>query len=202
MSVQTVKHKPYLIGLTGGIASGKSTASNTFKSLGIPVIDSDEIVSNLWKQDIDMVKEIEEAFGYSMDGKGKKQLAIDIFQDDLKRAKLNRIVHPKVFYQIEELKKQYANEPYLVIDMPLLLEVGYQKQVDIVCLVYVDQETQLKRLINRDQLAYEDAYMRINSQMSLEEKKSLSDVIFDNTGSIEYLKTSIKDFLKHLEDEE
>ena len=202
MSVQIVKHKPYLIGLTGGIASGKTTASNMFKEEGIKVIDSDHIVKMLWQNDQDMIKEIELSFGYPMTEEGKKRLASEIFQDDEKRKILNRIIHPRVFSIIEDEKKKLSDEKIIVIDMPLLIEVGYQSEVDTVVLVYVDLMTQLNRLISRDHLSEDSAYLRINSQMSLEEKKDYADLILDNTKEIKYLKEAIKNFLNRVKHEE
>lgn len=201
MSVQTVKNKSLIIGLTGGIASGKTTAAELFNQAGIKVIDSDEIVSHLWNSDQSMILEIEDTFGYPMTKEGKKRLTKEIFQDDYKRAQLNRIIHPKVFKKIEEQKNQYACEDIVVVDMPLLIEVGYQKDVDTVVLVYVDKDTQLERLIARDHLSKEDAYMRINSQMSMEEKKSYADVILDNTKDIKDLEKDIHDFIEKIKHE-
>lgn len=195
MSAQIVKNKPYIIGLTGGIASGKTTASDYFKEKGIPIIDSDEIVKDLWQNDSHMVQEIEDTFGYHMTIEGKKRLTQEIFQDDFKRAQLNRIIHPKVFKKIEDEKKYYQHERIILVDMPLLIEVGYQKEVDQVVLVYVDKDTQLDRLMKRDHLSKEDAYMRINSQMSMEEKKEYADVILDNTHDVTTLKEDIDSFL-------
>ncbi len=202
MSVQIVKHKPYLIGLTGGIASGKTTAANMFKEEGIPVIDSDHIVKMLWQNDQDMIKEIEQSFGYPMTEEGKKKLASEIFQNDEKRKMLNRIIHPRVFSIIEDEKKKLSDEKIIVIDMPLLIEVGYQSEVDTVVLVYVDPITQLNRLISRDHLSEDSAYLRINSQMSLEEKKEYADLVLDNTKEIKYLKEAIKNFLNRVKYEE
>lgn len=201
MSVQTVKNKPFIIGLTGSIASGKTTASHIFKQAGIQVIDSDEIVFQLWLNDQQMISEIEDAFGYKMDQQGKKNLTQEIFRNDQKRAILNRIIHPKVFKKIEQQKKQLIDEPIIVIDMPLLIEVGYQKEVDIVVLVFVDKDTQLKRLMLRDQLTQEDAYMRINSQMSMEEKKGYADVILDNTKDIKDLVNDIHNLIERIKHE-
>lgn len=201
MSVQIVKHKPYLIGLTGGIASGKTTAANLFKEKGIPVIDSDLIVKTLWQNDLDMVKEIEITFGYPMTNEGKKKLAQTIFQDDEKRKMLNRIIHPKVFSIIEDEKKKMSDQEIIVIDMPLLIEVGYQREVDTVVLVYVDLKTQIDRLMNRDHLSEEDAYLRINSQMSLEEKKGYADLVLDNTKDIRHLSNEIHNFLCRIKHE-
>ena len=201
MSVQIVKHKPYLIGLTGGIASGKTTAANLFKEKGIPVIDSDSIVKMLWQNDLDMVKEIEMTFGYKMTNEGKKKLAQTIFQDDEKRMMLNRIIHPKVFSIIEDEKKKMSDQEIIVIDMPLLIEVGYQREVDTVVLVYVDLKTQIDRLMNRDHLSEENAYLRINSQMSLEEKKGYADLVLDNTKDILHLNNEIHNFLCRIKHE-
>ena len=201
MSVQIVKHKPYLIGLTGGIASGKTTAANLFKEKGIPVIDSDSIVKMLWQNDLDMVKEIEMTFGYPMTNEGKKKLAQTIFQDDEKRMMLNRIIHPKVFSIIEDEKKKMSDQGIIVIDMPLLIEVGYQREVDTVVLVYVDLKTQIDRLMNRDHLSEENAYLRINSQMSLEEKKGYADLVLDNTKDILHLSNEIHNFLCRIKHE-
>lgn len=196
MSVQPVNTKPYLIGLTGGIASGKTTAARIFRELGLTVIDSDEIVKNLWKNDRKMVQIIESTFGYPMDETGKKRLAQAIFEDKVKRLSLNSIVHPRVFNTIEIEKRRHKNEPILIIDMPLLIEVNYIPRVDQVLLIYIDQETQIKRLMLRDHVSEEDAKKRMLSQMSLEEKKAYADVIIDNTKSIDDLKVQILAFLK------
>jgi dephospho-CoA kinase len=149
-----------------------------------------------------MRQEIEDAFGYTMDESGIKRLTQDIFSNDDKRKILNRIIHPRVFKRIEDLKEELYHEPIIMIDMPLLIEVGYQKEVDITVLVYVDQQTQLKRLIARDHLSENDAYMRINSQMSLEEKKAHADVILDNRSDTHQLEKQIISFLNSLKHEE
>lgn len=201
MSVQNVKNKPYLIGLTGGIASGKTTVAHFFREHGVPVIDSDTIVKELWEKDHDMVKEIEDAFGIDMSQHGKKILTDLIFHDDQKRMQLNRIIHPKVFLQIEKEKNALHHEPIIMIDMPLLIEVGYQKEVDYVVLVFVDQQTQLKRLMDRDHISEKEAYFRINSQMSLEEKKAYANLILDNTQDIQNLKITIQNFLNQIKHE-
>ncbi len=198
MSVQPVNTKPIIIGLTGGIATGKSTASAIFRAAGIPVIDNDHIVHELWNDEKEMIKKVEEHFGFSIHAEGRKKLAQIIFSDETKRKELNAIVHPYVFKKIEEQKEQYHHEPIIVIDMPLLFEVGYEDQCDDVCLVYVDLETQKKRLMMRDQLSIEDAMKRIQSQMSIEEKKELADVIFDNTQTIKDLEDQITSYIRGL----
>ncbi|RJX25320.1 MAG: dephospho-CoA kinase [Acholeplasma sp.] len=202
VSVQSVNAKPIIIGLTGGIASGKSTASTIFKAHQIPVIDNDQIVHDLWEHHREMVKKVEDHFGFQISGDGRKKLAKIIFNDETKRLELNAIVHPYVFGKIEEEKKRLANEPIIVIDMPLLFEVGYEDQCDEVCLVYVEPKIQLQRLMFRDQLNEVDATKRINSQWSIEKKKALADVIFDNQLSIQDLEEQIDSYIRGLNNEE
>jgi dephospho-CoA kinase len=131
-----------------------------------------------------------------MDEIGKKRLAQAIFEDKVKRLALNSIVHPRVFNRIEIEKRKHKNEPILIIDMPLLIEVNYIPRVDQVILIYLDQETQKQRLMLRDHVSEEDAIKRMSSQMSLEDKKAYADVIIDNTKSIDDLQSQILAFLK------
>lgn len=196
MSVQDVKTKPYLVGLTGGIASGKTTVSHLFLEEGVSVIDSDQIVKDLWKTDINMVDEIEQAFGYPMNLEGKKKLAKDIFRDEKKRQILNHIIHPRVFHVIEQEKMRLKGEKIIIIDMPLLIEVGYQDKVDEVLLVYVDEPTQIMRLMKRDGISKDEALAKIQSQMSLEDKKAYADVVVNNQQDITSLHAQVKSFLK------
>jgi len=197
MSVQTVKHKPIILGLTGGIASGKSTAANYFKTLGIPVIDSDLIVKQLWQTHQEMKVQAQSLFGFEIVGKADfKKIAEIIFKDENMRHKLNAIVHPFVFEAIENEKKQLTDHKFIVIDMPLLIEVGYQKKVDHVLLVYVSKDTQIKRLMTRDHLTFSDAEKRVNSQLDLDMKKAFSDVILNNEQDVLNLYQSIESFLR------
>src|SRR5690554_2704818 len=136
MSLHHVKNKPYIIGLTDGIASGKSTASAYFKSKGIEVIDSDLIVKDLWKVNEEMIQKAESLFGFKINTiQDKKKVSQLIFTDKKLRIKLNDIVHPYVFHQIEQMIKTFHDQELIVIDMPLLFEVGYEKKCDITCLV-------------------------------------------------------------------
>lgn len=202
MSVQSVKHRPTIVGLTGGIASGKSTASNYFRQKNLPVIDSDQIVKDLWKTHKEMIQKAESFFDIHLrTPQDLKKLSKIIFNDDKKREKLNHIVHPYVFKQIEVEKEKYQDRDMIIIDMPLLIEAKYKTHVDLVCLVYVDLETQIERLMNRDQITREDALKKIHSQMSLEAKKEHADYIFDNKDSVNYLYHQIDLFLGGLKHE-
>ncbi|MBE0701344.1 MAG: dephospho-CoA kinase [Acholeplasmataceae bacterium] len=198
MSVQHVNiKKPYLIGLTGGIGSGKSTAADYFVSKGIFVIDCDRIVANLWKKDHDMQKEIENAFGFKVKSdEDKKKLTQLIFSDSSKRQLINDIIHPRVFDSIERLIVQHQEESIIVIDMPLLFEVNYQKHCDVTVLVYAETETQIKRLIERNDYKKEDALIRIQAQMPLIQKREMAHIILDNSNTKEELYKQIDQILR------
>jgi dephospho-CoA kinase len=202
MSVKPVKSKPYIIGLTGGIASGKSTVTKYLKLLHIPVIDSDFIVKNLWENKKTMIDEAEKAFGFRITSdEDKKKLSTIIFNDPEKRKILNEIVHPYVFEEIEKQKQIMDRFPYVVIDMPLLIEANYMKFCDHIVLVYVDQETQIKRLMERDQLTKDEAIQKINSQMRIEDKKIYAHTILDNRKDISDLYEAIDHFIEGLKHE-
>jgi len=197
MSVQNVKNDPIIIGLTGGIASGKSTASAYFAKLNIPLIDSDLIVKNLWENNQEMITKVESFFGLSIKTyEDRKNLGHLIFHDQEKREALNQMVHPYVFDKIEKLKKTYQDHQAIVIDMPLLIETGYQELCDYVLVVYVNLETQIKRLMYRDLITKDEALTRIHSQLLLEEKIKHADLILDNNQEREDLYQQIDTFLR------
>lgn len=196
MSVQPVKHN-LIIGLTGGIASGKTTASTYLKSLDIPVIDSDQIVKTLWKTDQKMIQQAESLFGFPIkDQNDLKHISKLIFSHEELRNQLNQIVHPRVFEVIEVEKKNHQHDGIIIIDMPLLFEVGYQDKVDYVCVVYVSKSTQIKRLMARDMLTQSEAEHRLQSQLDIEKKKALAHVVFNNEKEPKDLYVQIDDFLR------
>ncbi len=201
MSVQTVKNKPFIIGLTGGIASGKTTSSEYFATKDITVIDSDTIVKKLWKENQEMIQKAESLFGFQIKTiADKKKISQLIFSDKKLRMKLNDIVHPYVYLEIESKISTMDHQKLVVIDMPLLFEVGYEKRCDVTCLVYVDLKTQIERLMKRDSLTKDEALKKIKAQMSLDEKKVKADVIFDNQMDLNYLYYQIDQFLRGIQD--
>jgi dephospho-CoA kinase len=203
MSVQIVKNNPILIGLTGGIGSGKTTASQYFKSLNIPVIDCDEIVQELWKSNKQMKKEVESFFKFPIKTKeDRKKLANIIFNNKEKREQLNLIVHPFVYQEVEKQKRSLREHKIIIIDMPLLIEVDYQRKVDYVVLIYVDFDMQVERLMNRDQISQNEAMKRIHSQMSLNKKRQYADYILDNGKTKEALYHQIDLFIEEMRNEE
>ncbi|HEY8348051.1 MAG TPA: dephospho-CoA kinase [Symbiobacteriaceae bacterium] len=186
-----------VIGLTGGIASGKSTVSRMLRELGAPVVDADAIVHELQAPGTPVLAEIAREFGPGVirpDGSlDRAALAQVVFRDPERRKALEAIVHPAVrremWARVEEYRRQ--GKPAVVLDVPLLLETGLNRQVDQVWVVYVDPETQLARLMARDGLDREEAARRVAAQMSLEAKRSLADVVIDNRGPVEATRAQV-----------
>ncbi len=198
MPVQHVKSRPIIIGLTGGIASGKSTATSYLDKKGIAVIDSDRIVKDAWLTNFNMLHDIEVLF-HTLD---KKVIAEKIFEHDDLRAKLNAIVHPYVFKMIENQLSALRDEDIVVIDMPLLFEVGYEKRVDYTAVIYVSEDEAMKRLMARDQINEETAKKRIHAQMPIDKKKAMADFVLDNMLDKENLYQLIDYMLRSIEEDE
>ncbi|TXC90180.1 dephospho-CoA kinase [Metabacillus litoralis] len=193
-----------VIGLTGGIASGKSTISSMLQEKGIRVVDADHIARVVVEVGEPAYNQIVEEFGIEILKEDKtinrEKLGTIIFSDENKRQTLNSIVHPAVrkemLKQVEEEKNKQSNA--VVLDIPLLFESKLTHIVDKTLLVYVDQETQMKRLMKRNGYNEEEAKMRMDSQLPLYEKRELSDYIIDNNGSIESTKKQLNDLLEKI----
>jgi len=190
-----------VIGLTGGIASGKSTVSNMFKVMDITVVDADLEARLAVEKGEPAYNKIIAEFGREILTKNgeidRPKLGSIIFHQAEKRQLLNEITHPEVRKrmreQVEHAKKN--NEEVVVLDIPLLFESNLTNMVDKTILVFVDNETQLQRLIARNNLSVEDAEARIRSQMPLSEKVILADAVINNNGSIEDTKEQFIDVL-------
>ncbi|MDE6047050.1 MAG: dephospho-CoA kinase [Anaeroplasmataceae bacterium] len=193
-----------VVGITGGIASGKSTVCKYLISLGYPVIDSDEISRNLSQKKMPIYNVILESFGleYFLPNLelDREKLGRYIFSNMDARQKLNTITHPII---VEEMKNliQKSEENLIFLDIPLLFEAKLSYLCDTIVCVYVDQETQLKRLINRDGISKEYALTKIASQMSLEEKKKKSDYVIESKGSFTETQKNIKKILNKIKGE-
>ncbi|GGM26738.1 dephospho-CoA kinase [Paraliobacillus quinghaiensis] len=193
-----------VIGLTGGIATGKSTVANFFREQNIPVIDADVIAKEAVEPGQYAYNQIIETFGEKvLQNNGmidRQKLGKLIFSDDTKRKKLNNIVHPQVRSKMIAQRDYFirAKEEMIILDIPLLFESNLADLVYRVVVVYVDPDTQLKRLVDRDNLSKEDAQNRIQAQMPIDDKKDLADRVIDNTGSIEYTKKQCKEIIKQL----
>lgn len=188
-----------ILGLTGGIASGKSTVSQYFKSLNIPLIDADKVAHDVMQAGEPVVLEIAKTFGddYILaNGEiDRAKLGDLVFKDSDKRKQLDKIVQGEIRKEINRLKELALedNPELIVLDIPLLFEAGYDKSVDLVMVVYVDGATQKERLMKRNiELEEADAKNRIKSQMSLEMKADKAAIVIDNTGTIDETIAQIK----------
>lgn len=185
------------IGLTGGIASGKSTVAAMFRDLHIPVIDADEIAHRVTAIDGEAYQSIVETFGSDiLDSNGaidRRKLGAIVFHDEQKRKQLNAIVHPLVRKHMLQQKEQYARkgEKAVVLDIPLLFESKLEHLVDRILVVYVDEQTQLRRLCERNGFSVEEARARMKAQMPLGEKRKKADAVIDNNGTIEETKRQL-----------
>lgn len=190
------------IGLTGGIASGKSTVSAWLKSHGFPVIDADLIAREVVEPDEPAYGEIVKAFGRSVlnpDGSLNRQaLGKIIFSDRNKRETLNHIVHPAVRKRMIERVSacEAGGEKVVFLDIPLLFEGGLWKWVDKTLLVYVTRAVQIERLTERNHLTEEEAIERIESQMPLESKRKRADAVIDNNGDRSKTESQLRALLK------
>jgi dephospho-CoA kinase len=180
-----------IAGLTGGIASGKSTVSGFFADAGARIIDADEIARAVVRRGSPAYNEIIDFFGDSIllpDGEiDRKRLGDIIFNDPGKKARLDAIVHPRVYKRSQALIAQIAArtpEAVVILDIPLLLEAGMETGLQEVIVVYVPESLQLKRLMNRDSLDRQAAMARIHSQMPIEEKRGRASIVIDNSGSL------------------
>lgn len=193
-----------VIGITGSIATGKSSASNIIKSLGYEVIDADLIARDIVK-DKNVILEIKKNFGeniYENNKLNRDELAKIIFNDKDKRKLLNEITHPKIYGTIKN-KIEKSDSEIIFLDIPLLIETmdnidKYNLKLDEIWLVYLSFENQVKRLMKRDSISYKYAVDKISSQISAEDKKKYADIILDNSETLEALEQNIKDEIKKL----
>ncbi|PRX32647.1 dephospho-CoA kinase [Orenia metallireducens] len=184
------------VGLTGGIASGKSTVSKYLKELGALIIDADKIAHSLMKPEKKLWQRVVEEFGEKilLDNNtiDRKKLGEIIFNNSKAKARLDEITHPIIIAKIEEEMEQLSQEnDILIVDVPLLIEADMIDLFDEIWLVYVDQNVQVQRLMDRDKIDYQKAISKINSQMPLEEKKRYADRIISNNGTEEELKAEV-----------
>lgn len=185
-----------IIGLTGGIASGKSTVSAYLAELGAIIIDADKIAHEIMEKGKTAYWQIIEAFGREILAENgeidRSRLGKIVFNELEKKKILEEITHPQVIREMREKIEEYrAENKVIVLDIPLLFEAGLEFMVDEIWVVYVDRGTQLQRLMARDGLSYEEANKRIQAQMSLEKKRDLADFVINNKGNIEDLKRQV-----------
>jgi dephospho-CoA kinase len=192
-----------VIGLTGGIASGKSTASNILRKYGYPVIDADIIAREIVEVGEPALSEIVDYFGdeiLNSDGSlNRRELGNIVFSDENKLKVLNEITHKRINDKIKHTIETYGKRKaydVVFLDAALLIEMNMRKLVDELWLVSVNPEIQLKRLMGREDINIEDAKNRINAQMTLKEKRKFADVVIDNSGTYLELEEQLKFELK------
>jgi len=179
-----------VIGLTGGIASGKSTVAQMFQQCGITVVDADVIAKEAVEQGMPAYQKIVETFGQGVlletGDIDRRKLGEIVFANEEKRLQLNAIVHPEVRKMMIKQRDEAirAGERFVVLDIPLLYESGLEHLTDKVIVVWVPKELQLERLMKRNRFNEDEALNRIHAQHSLDEKKKRADAVIDNSGSL------------------
>ena len=197
-----------IIGLTGGIGTGKSTVSRKLRERGYPVIDLD-VISRKVIEYPEVIDELVRNFGIEIlesqnNISGKKSISRNklrqtVFKEEKKVSVLNSIMHPPIVEemrrQVENLKKNYKT---VFVEVQLLFEAKLEKEFDLTVLVYADKKTQLERVLKRDGRKEEEVQQIINAQMDMTEKRRLSNYIIENNGDSEMLDLEIEKFIKKL----
>ena len=190
-----------IVGLTGGISSGKSTVSSYFKQLVIPVIDGDEVARKVVEPNSQGAIEIRKAFGsdvFEEDGSlNRQKLGALIFSNAENRQKLDDLLQPLIKIMILDEIEEYRQkgETMIVLDLPLLFEKYYEELCEEIIVVYIPKELQLERLMKRNQYTKQEALSRIDSQLSIEEKRKRATVLLDNQGTIQQLYQQVEQWL-------
>lgn len=189
-----------VIGLTGGIGTGKSTVSELLAAHGFKIVDADVASREAVKKGSEGLQQVKQVFGEeAVDANGemnRKYIGEIVFNDAEKRKELNQIVHPIVREIMENQKEKYLSEGYNVImDIPLLFENNLQDTVDETWLVYASESIQVERLMERNDLSQEEAKARVYSQISIDKKQRMADHVIDNRGTLLELKQNLEQLL-------
>lgn len=195
----------FLVGLTGGIATGKTTVSSMMKEMGIPIVDADLIARQIVEPGMKCWKKIREVFGEEVfleSGElNREKLGVVIFSDAEKRRAINKITHPEIYAEIRRQVFRYflKGEQFVVLDLPLLYEsdkvTSYlYKTIVVSC----DDELQLERLTARNLYTEQEAISRIEAQMPLERKCAMADIIVENSGTLESTRKQVEGIIKLL----
>jgi dephospho-CoA kinase len=193
-----------IIGLTGGIATGKSTVTAMLRERGIPVIDADQIAREVVEPGKPAYEAIVEHFGRDIlhpdETLDRKRLGEIVFSDESERQKLNAIVHPEVRrVMLEEAKAaEQKGAPIVFMDIPLLFESKLQYMVEKIAVVYAPPEMQLARMMERDELEEEQARKRLRAQFPIEQKKQEADFLIDNSRTREETEQQVEEMLAAL----
>ncbi len=194
--------KKIIIGVTGALATGKTTASDMFASKGAFKIDADGIAHKLLEEDERIIAKVLDLFGREILTGSKidrKKLAGKVFSDKEKLKKLSGIMHPEIIRRIKE-ETAGSNSPVVVIDAPLLVETNLHDYVDIVVVVRSSAGTQIKRAKNRG-ISSEEAKRIIEEQLPLSEKAKFADYVIDNDSGLEKIKKGVEEIWKNVQKE-
>jgi dephospho-CoA kinase len=194
-----------MIGLTGGIGSGKSVVARMFEDEGAYVIDLDELARRVVEPDKPAWRDLVAYFGTGILNPdrtvNRPALAQIVFSDPKSRRALEEFTHPRIFEEQDTLLEAIKDQdPWsvVVIEFPLLFELSFQKKFDKVILVYVSRDGQIRRARERDGFSEEEVEKRIRAQISLEEKRLLSDYIIDNEGSLANTRNQVREVMREL----
>ncbi|UCE84656.1 MAG: dephospho-CoA kinase [Deltaproteobacteria bacterium] len=198
-----------IVGLTGGIATGKSTVAKMFEQLGVVLIDADAIVRELQSPGSPVLAEIEAAFGPEVIGADgeldREALGARVFRDPEARKRLGQIVHPRVTAEMLRRTEaaRAAGAAIVMLDIPLLLEgrtagTGSAVPFDAVVLVYASEAAQIERQLERNAYGRDEAVRRVAAQMPIDEKRALADFVVDNTGSLEETERQVREIYAKL----
>lgn len=189
-----------ILGLTGGIACGKSTISAYLKEFGLPVIDADECSRVVVEKGSIGLEKLTEIFGNKIlenDGTlNRKALGQIVFSDSEQLSLLNSVMEPLIREEISRRLNQENNADFVVLDAPLLIEQHYDKICDFIMTIDVPKKIQLERLIERDNLSEDEAKSRIESQLSSRERNGFADVVIDSSGTVEQTRKQVIKWLK------
>lgn len=176
------------IGLTGGIGSGKSSAAEIFSSLGITVIDADQIAHQLTQFDSNCLNEIKQQFGeefITSNGElDRKKMAQSIFSETSKKNSLEKILHPKIKQRMLQAIEEIRDAKYIVLEIPLLFECDFIDLVDRIAVIDAEDETRMKRIQQRDGRSKEQIWDIMNQQVDQEHRLLGADDIIDNNGNL------------------
>lgn len=192
----------YKIGLTGGIASGKSTVLRWLQKKGVPYIDADVVAREVVEPGTPGLQELVHAFGPNTvleDGTlHRAYIGSLVFSDPKALETINSILQPHIRHRIQELTEKWEakGKQAVIYDIPLMFETDWHTKMDEIWLVYVNPETQLERLMKRNAYSEQEALDRIRSQMSLDDKRALSTVVIDNSGTMKQLEKQLRKLWK------
>lgn len=183
-----------IVGLTGGIASGKSTVSNYFREFGAEVLDADVVAKELSEKEENVAKIIEIFGNEILDENGnisRKKMRERAFLEKDKLKQLNELLHPQVIEVFKNKKENTKEDEIVIFDIPLLFEAGMENLCDTVIVVYISKRVQLERMMRRDRHGIDLAERIIESQMSMSDKIDKADIIINNNCTLEDLKNNV-----------